>query len=71
MGINGATNEFLDRLTQLIQTSNLPPTNVRLCLDVARLQVVQLEQQAIAQEKAQEAAKAKREGAAPDPGEGA
>ncbi|MCD7760257.1 MAG: hypothetical protein LUH16_00545 [Clostridiales bacterium] len=64
MGINGATNEFLDRLTKLINESKLPPANVRLCLDVARLQVVGLEQQAIAQEKAQEAAKAKREGKA-------
>ncbi|MCD7733669.1 MAG: hypothetical protein LUH48_00805 [Clostridiales bacterium] len=64
MGINGATNEFLDRLTKLINESKLPPTNVRLCLDITRLQVVQLEQQAIEQEKAQEAAKAKREGEA-------
>ncbi|MCC8181931.1 MAG: hypothetical protein LIO45_02970 [Clostridiales bacterium] len=64
MGINGATNEFLDNLTKLINECKLPPTNVRLCLDIVRLQVVSLEQQAIEQEKAQEAAKAKREGEA-------
>ncbi|MCD7735321.1 MAG: hypothetical protein LUH48_09405 [Clostridiales bacterium] len=64
MGINGATNEFLDRLTKLINESKLPPTNVRLCLDITRLQVIQQELQAIEQEKAQEAAKAKREGEA-------
>ncbi|MCD8381556.1 MAG: hypothetical protein LUC30_01355 [Clostridiales bacterium] len=59
MGINGATNQFLDSLTRLINGSGLPPANVRLCLDVARLQVVSLEQQAIVQEQAREAAKAK------------
>ncbi len=66
MGINGATNDFLDNLTQLVNESKLPPTNVRLCLDIARLQVVSLEKQAIAREraqekKAQEAAKTKQE----------
>ncbi|MCD8383672.1 MAG: hypothetical protein LUC39_01755 [Clostridiales bacterium] len=69
MGINDATNRFLDSLTQLVNESKLPPANVRLCLDIARLQVVRLEKQAIAREraqekKAQEAAKAKQENGA-------
>ncbi len=64
MGINGATNEFMEKLTGLIQASGLPVVNVRLCLEAVRLELMGLERQAIEQEKAQEAAKAKREGKA-------
>lgn len=57
MGINKATNDFLSSLLDLIYKSGLPPCNVRLCLDVARGQVMDLERAEVQREIAADAAK--------------
>ncbi len=54
MGINGKTNDFLAALTKLVQESGLPVCNVRLCLETLRLQLMELERQAISKEAEQE-----------------
>ncbi|MCD8382775.1 MAG: hypothetical protein LUC30_07665 [Clostridiales bacterium] len=54
MGINGKTNDFLAALTKLVQESSLPVCNVRLCLETLRLQLMELERQAISKEAEQE-----------------
>lgn len=53
--INTKTHEFMTKLTALIDGSMLPACNVKLCLDVVRAHVAQIEAQAIAQEAAQAA----------------
>jgi len=54
MGINGKTNDFLAALTKLVQESGLPVCNARLCLETLRLQLMELERQAISKEAEQE-----------------
>lgn len=50
--LNTKTNEFLVAVTRLVQESGLPPVNARLALDVVRLQLIELEKQAMEQEQA-------------------
>ncbi|MCD8367932.1 MAG: hypothetical protein LUC48_07925 [Clostridiales bacterium] len=50
--LNTKTNEFLAAVTRLVQESGLPPVNARLALDVVRLQLIELEKQAMEQEQA-------------------
>ncbi|MCD8127693.1 MAG: hypothetical protein LUD82_09725 [Clostridiales bacterium] len=50
--LNTKTNEFLAAVTRLVQESGLPPVNARLALDVVRLQLMELEKQAMEQERA-------------------
>ena len=52
--INTNTQEFMDNLFELIGNASLPPCNIRLGLEIALGQVIQLQNQAIKEEKAQQ-----------------
>ena len=49
--INTKTNEFMAALTDLVNHSGLPACNVRLCLELVKDRVKDLEIQALAEEK--------------------
>lgn len=55
--INTKTNEFLTALAKLVAECGLPACNARMALDLVRNQVMDLERQAVEQEKAAETAK--------------
>lgn len=50
--INTKTNEFLTALAKLVAECGLPTCNARMALDLVRNQVMDLERQAVEQEKA-------------------
>lgn len=52
--INTKTNEFMAALTDLVNRSGLPACNVRLCLELVKDRVKDLEIQALAEEKREE-----------------